>query len=180
MTPTECAYCGTEDILTREHLWPKCLIKRTRHQSEVFLKVACKIIRGEPTIKDVCIQCNNKYLSELDNYICCLFDNYFTNVVRPVDVVNFSFNHNYLSRWLLKTLYNSKRANIPEDAKIFHQYKRYMMHGQIPPKNLFIFLQLIIPYKIKEKERHLLSKKFQHLDEIPPDYARTGRISSKC
>jgi hypothetical protein len=33
---------------------------------------------------------------------------------------------------------------------------------------------LITPYKIKENERHLLSENIRHLDEIPPDYVRTG------
>ena len=172
----ECVYCGTDKGLTREHLWPKCLIERTKHQSEIFLKAADRIIGGEPAIKDVCKKCNNIHLSNLDQYISNLFDAYFNKFVNIDDIIQFKFNYNYLSRWLLKTCYNSKRANNPENAIYFHQYKNYIIEGKSTPKNLFIFLQLIIPYKIPEIERRQLSKELQHLKEIPPDYTRTGDI----
>lgn len=172
----ECVYCGTYRRLTHEHLLPICLIERTKHQTEKFLKAANKIIRGEPSIKDVCKDCNNIHLSKLDTYICNLFDEYFNKFVTTDNIIHFNFNYNSLSRWLLKTCYNSKRANNKEDSKYFHQYKNYILEGKPSPRNVFIFLQLIIPYKISEEERQGLSKEFQGLEEMPPDYARIGDI----
>jgi 5-methylcytosine-specific restriction endonuclease McrA len=69
----QCAYCGSEGNLTREHLWPTSLHKRLSATNDVtqslfWLRRINAEIEGEPTIRDVCSACNNGPLSNLDAY----------------------------------------------------------------------------------------------------------------
>jgi hypothetical protein len=82
-----CAYCGSSNGLTRGHLWPASLHSRlleaTKAANSLFwLRRIGAEIEGEPKIRDVCQACNNGPLSELDNYICSLFDSYFVHILK--------------------------------------------------------------------------------------------------
>jgi hypothetical protein len=93
----ECAYCGSNEPLTREHLWPASLHKRlisTRQDknSLFWLAKIKKEIPSEPTVRDVCATCNNVILSALDGYICELFDRSFVNIWKRHDRVEFEYD----------------------------------------------------------------------------------------
>jgi hypothetical protein len=104
-TPRLCAYCGSEGTLTREHLWPASLHRRlveanSQSGNLFWLRRINKEIEGEPTLKDVCVACNNGVLSHLDAYICQLFDRYFARIVQRHERVQFRYDYHLLKRSL--------------------------------------------------------------------------------
>ena len=68
-TKRVCAYCAKEAPLTREHLWPGGIIKRAKDLNTSYFGKLNKFIDAELTIKDVCAECNNGPLSELDTSV---------------------------------------------------------------------------------------------------------------
>lgn len=101
-------------------------------------------ITGQPTIKDVCIDCNNGSLSKLDEYAVNLYDRYFHQLVEPGDLVTFEFDFDLLARWLLKIVYNHARARKWE-FKPSREILDYILAGANLSNLPEIILQLIIP-----------------------------------
>ena len=105
-----CAYCEVGTDLTKEHIFPECLHKRTASGETTSIASTPqgdKAVSDPTRIRDVCTQCNNEALSQLDNYICELHDQYFKKLVHPGDRIDFRFDFDKLFRWLLKTSYNT-------------------------------------------------------------------------
>jgi len=127
-----CAYCGLDKPLTREHLWPASLHRRLmegdedrlmggdeeKHNSFWLAKLK-KAIPSEPTIRDVCADCNNTVLSLLDAYICELFDHSFVHIPKRHERVEFEYDYHRLKRWLLKMCFNSARIHSSRDVIVF-------------------------------------------------------------
>lgn len=106
-----CAYCGTTNPLTKEHIWPKGIINRVPSYIGRYTERANKVQAGELVIKDVCQFCNNGSLSKLDDYLCNLFDSSFKDFVREYETVNFAYDYDLLARVLLKLSFNTARAS---------------------------------------------------------------------
>src|SRR6266516_2180549 len=111
-----CAYCEKEGKLTNEHLWPVSLHRRMEQVrnsegNNLYHSRLEKDIPSEPQIKDVCASCNNGVLSDLDNYMCQLFDKYFYHILHRAEKVLFEYDYDRLSCWLLKICYNSARMH---------------------------------------------------------------------
>ena len=108
-----CAYCG-EHELTKEHLIPRGYFDRVGGASKFLGNVkagdAEKFLSIEPTISDVCRNCNNGVLSDLDNYFLSLFDRYLSSVVVSGQQLSLDLHFDELLRWLLKMGYNMGRA----------------------------------------------------------------------
>ena len=64
------------------------------------------------TIADVCSDCKSGPLSDLDGYVCSLYDRYFIRFPEPGDAVDFEYDWSLLGRWLLKITV-SVRPNHP-------------------------------------------------------------------
>jgi len=45
-----------------------------------------KMVGGEPTVKDVCQECNNVVLSQLDSYGLKLYKNYFCKIAEQNEI----------------------------------------------------------------------------------------------
>lgn len=71
-----CAYCNLEKKATKEHIIPKGIIDLFPECNIAYSELD-KAYRGEATIKDVCSECNNGYLSELDTYGKNFIEKYF-------------------------------------------------------------------------------------------------------
>lgn len=154
-----CAYCRQQGDLTREHLWPTSLHRRLmtlaeQKQSAFWLARLQKEIVGEPTIRDVCATCNNGVLSELDGYICTLFDRVLYRVPAFDELVTFEYDYHLLKRWLLKMSYNSARVHDSADL--------FALGGMLPyilgrddrlGKYTHLFLQMSYPEQVPEEER---------------------------
>ncbi len=139
-----CAYCGQVASLTREHIWPRCIIERVPTYVMRYSEKADKVFAADLVIKDVCSSCNNGGLSALDSYACTLYDKYFHNIVQSSDRVLFEYDHELLSRWLLKVSFNSARANSQDE--FFHYPLRSFIMGYSPlPSFVSVMLDIVVP-----------------------------------
>ncbi len=110
-----CAYCQQNRPSTREHIIPAFIynFQKQMEQSVVgWNEVAQRMVGGEGKVKDVCAECNNQVLSELDAYgkqlltdSGLLVQNYTKREL------TLQYDYPLLLRWLLKISYNSSRAD---------------------------------------------------------------------
>src|ERR1019366_8468091 len=151
-----CAYCGRTG-LTREHLFPRGFFDRTGGTAEYAANIkagaADKILSIEPTIADVCGNCNNGVLSQLDSYFLALFDRYFINVVVSGEQIDLDFNFDELLRWLLKMGYNMGRARQWDGTQNLAACKEYIRFGEPRPGNITVLLQATAPGLIRGQQR---------------------------
>jgi len=139
-----CAYCNRFGKFTREHIFPICLIKKVPNYTAKYSLKAKKVFGAELIVKDVCAICNNDFLGKLDEYICKLYDEYFSLFVDANDKVVFKYDYNKLLRWLLKISYNSGRTT-NQDIDLLSKYKNYILYGGDYPEDVAIFIDLIPP-----------------------------------
>jgi hypothetical protein len=158
MVQSVCAYCKVANKLTREHLWPASLHKRlvavNQQDADTFwLARVRKSISNEPQIRDVCARCNNEILSELDAYICSLFDSAFVHIPRKSERVQFEYRYHYLKRWLLKMCFNSARIHNSSDLFALEAYLPYILgkHDNFG-RSVQLFLQLSFPQEIPRED----------------------------
>lgn len=164
----ECAFCRNNTKLTREHLWPQALHKRMKNANQLnessmwIAKVEDKLLKSEPSIKDVCEKCNNGVLSQLDNYICSLFDSTFNKVVEKKYPVSFDYDYHMLKRWLIKMCFNSARLNNSPDKCNLSRFTEYILGFEANSSTYVqLFLQMTYPQEIPQCElpNYLKSKK---------------------
>jgi hypothetical protein len=173
--PKKCVYCGKENVsFTKEHIYPKCLYEKTPEQNLAYVPHTDRIVETELTIKDVCSNCNNGELSKLDDYFCKLFDIYLKNFVHRNDTVDFEYEFDTLARWLLKVSYNSARAT-KTNFEYLSRFTGYILHNINRPDGLSLFVQLIIPYKMKKEELEAYPRASELKGgEILPTFTRAG------
>ncbi len=169
-----CAYCGESNLLTKEHIWPGCILKRTPHMNARYYGKNEKFFRGELTIKDVCDICNNGALSQLDAYICKLYDIYLLRIVKANKSFIFKYDYNKLLRWLLKISYNTARSN-DSDKKELCVYSDYIINGGEPPSTISLRIELIKPSKNPNYIKGSGKNKF-----IEPQSTRCCRIETEA
>ena len=83
------------------------------------LKKIKREVPKEPTVRDVCAECNNGELAVLDGYICELFDRSFAHLHERYERVVFEYDYHRLKRWLLKMCFNSARIYSARDEIVF-------------------------------------------------------------
>ena len=140
----KCSYCGKESKLTKEHIWPKCIIKRAPELNMKYLDSQNKVFTRELLIADVCSECNNTKLSHLDSYICFLYDQYFRNFREKKESFEFAYNYDLLIRSLLKITYNSSRTNT-KNNNFFEKFKEYILYGGKTREDIVIKLDIVTP-----------------------------------
>ena len=156
MATRQCSYCASEGPLTREHLWPASLHRRLLNANDqqenlFWLARLNQEIKGEPTIRDVCAECNNVRLSKLDDYICGLFDRYFVHILERNEVVIFEFDYHRLKRWLLKMCFNSARIHSSIDVIAFPPLLSYINGESLTVgRSVQLYLQLSYPSEVSE------------------------------
>lgn len=168
-----CAYCEESNLLTKEHIWPGCILKRTPHMNARYYGKSEKFFRGELTIKDVCDICNNGVLSQLDDYICKLYDIYFFKIAKANKSFIFKYDYNKLLRWLLKISYNTARSN-DSDTEELRIYSDYIINGGEPPLTISLRIELIKPSKNPNYIKGSSKNKF-----IEPQSVRCCRIETE-
>lgn len=174
-----CAYCGSQGPLTKEHLWPASLHRRllaaNEEEENIFwLRRLQREIGSEPTVRDVCGLCNNGVLSELDNYICDLFDRFFVHVLEKSEKVTFECDYHRLTRWLLKICYNSARIHSSFDVYVFPPLLPYILGKSIDlGRSVQLYLQLSYPGEVP---KHLRPPELQPPFLCWPSDHRLGHI----
>ena len=163
MTDRQCAYCGSSGPLTREHLWPSSLHRRLVEANKAskglfWLRRANAEIEGEPKLRDVCQECNNGVLSQLDAYICELFDLYFIHIHQRHATVRFEYDYHRLKRWLLKMSFNSARMHGSRDLFVYPDLLQYIRGQSLSVgRSVQLYIQLSYPGKIPRE--HLADPK---------------------
>jgi hypothetical protein len=153
-----CAYCRETAVLTKEHLWPASLHDRLlavnqQSESSFWLSRLQREIPSEPQIRDVCANCNNKVLAELDGYICRSFDTYFAKSLRRDEKILFKYDYHRLQRWLLKLCYNSARIHSSVDREAIEQLLPYILSGADHlGRSTQLFVQLTYPQEVDRCE----------------------------
>ena len=135
-----------------------------------YIRSAHKFVEGELTIRDVCAPCNNGPLSELDSYICQLYDAQFHRIARARQPQTFVYCYELLLRWLLKISYNSSRAN-HSNVNLLSRYKEFILKGGSPPQEVQVRLELVHPSPIPKHVHGSASR-----DVIPPQSVRCSRV----
>jgi hypothetical protein len=154
-----CAYCDHPGRITKEHLWPASLHRRLQaangtQDSLFWLRRTNAEFAGEPTVKDVCQDCNNGVLSSLDSYICELFDRYFVRILQRGEAVRLEFDHHRLKRWMLKMCFNAARIHNAKDAFTYTPLLPYIRgeHDSLG-RSVQLFAQLAYPGPIPADNR---------------------------
>lgn len=166
-----CAYCGKGSTLTKEHIWPSCLIEK--YESLLtYSKRKHSLYKGDSTIRDVCAYCNNVVLSKIDSYLSGIYDRHFERILLPGEAASLSYEYGPLLRGLLKISYNSARADASE--KVVKAHKSFvnfiMQGGYCPPIELR--LQVVTASRainLDEGTESLLEPKHLRVAEIPYD-----------
>lgn len=143
----KCAYCDkTNNRITSEHVVNKAFLNKFYRSVIGYAKAYDKYTSNYLTSHDVCDVCNNGILSTLDNY----FLEFYSKNIPTIQIVKDSsikieYDFDKLSKWLLKTLYNSERkhtyGNIP---KKLHRFKQYILGADKRTKLFKIYLELIL------------------------------------
>jgi hypothetical protein len=142
----KCAYCDKTDVkITNEHIVSKAFIKKYYEVGRGYSNFEDKYTENFPTVRDVCSKCNNENLNKLDVYFLNFYGKYIPeNIVNSASEIKIEFDFDKLSKWLLKTLYNSERKNayshLPQKL---HRYKNYILGKDSRTKLFRIYLELI-------------------------------------
>lgn len=166
----KCAYCGTTKGLTREHLFPRFLYKKSGPEQIITIARTAtgdKAVASQLQIADVCSGCNGGVLSALDEYAKELHDKYFETIVHPGDRIGFVFDYDRLLRWLLKIGYNFARAR-GWTVSPRSDLPAYILGRILHAKGFRLFVQLIVPTRTDS----LQWEQRPGADEIPPASAR--------
>ena len=139
--------------MTKEHIWPKCIIDRMPELETKYLKSRNLFTPSDLVIKDVCADCNNKKLSTLDSYFCSLYDNYFKTFKEDASPFVFKYDYDLLLRSLLKITYNSSRT-VNRDRNDFEKYQQVILEGNIIRQDIVVKLDIIQPTLINNQKMY--------------------------
>lgn len=166
----KCAFCGTEGKMSREHVIPKGFINNMNFKElTVWLdKAPSKVINSELMVKDVCAECNNGQLSQLDEYALKLIIDYNKKISFETKKVFLKYNYDLLTRWLLKVCYNSARANDSQyDIALYQRNIGYILEGKEAETKIDVyalFMETAYDEKMKEECYHLNKKSNYKID----------------
>lgn len=147
----KCKYCDIKyNELTKEHIFPNFFyellgLKDNSIKYLSFNESFNIFNRKELFIKDVCSNCNNNILSKLDIEFSLLIKNYILYGTFTNQVVNYQ----KISKWLLKTFYNSHLYI--EQKSMIELYKNKYINNNIL-KNKPINNELLFSMVLKGNE----------------------------
>jgi|SRR5665647_98849 len=140
-----CAYCGAQGNLTREHIFPGSIIKRYDEKLISINDKSDKAFRSDLVVKDVCKTCNNGILSKLDKELLLLYDKYMHLPIVPGSCAELKFEYHSLLRVLLKISYNSARSS-SDGIKATNTLKKfvpYIIGKMNVDPNVMLRLQIV-------------------------------------
>lgn len=113
-----CAYCGKETNRTKEHIVSSSVLNLFPESNITYDGRRKKVYKSEPTVNDVCSNCNNNKLNYIDNYAKQFIERYFLVSYDREEELKIEYNYALLLKVLLKYAYNDLRAN-REDISFF-------------------------------------------------------------
>jgi hypothetical protein len=160
----KCAYCDTSKLkITKEHVVNKSFIDQYYKVGKGYANVYQKYTENYLTAKDVCAKCNNEILGSFDDYFLRFYANNLpVSIVKAGDKFKIQYEFEKLSKWLLKTIYNSERKNaysaIPQKMHLFKDY----IIGKENENGLFkIYLEILSDVDYNE---------WKDLPGLPPNF----------
>lgn len=144
-----CAFCGQESQLTKEHVWPSCFLDRVGRGSAHYSPKSGKVHGADYIVRDVCRECNNVHLAELDNYFCALYDSHLSVPLGANESVVLKYNYDLLCRVLLKIAYNTARS-AGSDLTPFQRLLTYVLHGGSCPLGVGLAAEIVSPTFIED------------------------------
>jgi hypothetical protein len=156
-----CAYCGCNNQMTREHLFPKgvsALLLDKPEDGHYFLeKSPVHFSNGEPTVKDVCAKCNNEILSQLDSYAVEFLGSQCNRNLKQNEMVILKYDYDLLLRWVLKLMFNSARVH-ERDVELLQRTRGYIIGNSNRPKRFALYLNLIHSHVLTNEEKDAVFK----------------------
>jgi hypothetical protein len=171
----KCAYCDKiENKISTEHIISKAFVKKYYQIGKGYINAQEKYTQNFPTVRDVCVKCNNENLNKLDMYFFEFYEKYVpTFVVKESTEIKIDYDFNKLSAWLLKTLYNSERKNAYSHLpKKLHRLRQYILGKDTRTKLFRIYFELIQDIDKEEIRKHHPDPNVEVPDKI--DYLRIG------
>jgi hypothetical protein len=144
-----CAFCRQDKKLTKEHVWPSCFLDRVGRDNAHYSVKSGKVHGADYTVRDVCSECNNVHLAELDWYFCNLYDRHLSVPLGTDQAVSINYNHDMLCRVLLKIAYNTARSAGSESAQFFRLLP-YVLRGGNCPAGVALIAELVSPTYIAD------------------------------
>jgi len=167
--------------MTREHLFPKALdelicapYKETQYFSE---RIPSKFVESELKVRDVCANCNNNILGQLDAYATQWAREHATRHFSHEESGFISFEYDKLLRWLLKFTFNFARvhSDFSGDADLLRRFRGYILGQAKRPPRIRLSAGLVYSYVPTAEEA-----KFRGSSEaIHPDAIRSSLVITK-
>ncbi len=145
-----CAFCGQVKQLTKEHVWPSCFMDRVGRNAAHYSPKSGKVHGSDYVVRDVCSECNNVHLSEIDNYFCGLYDRHLSVPLGVDEEVDLNYDYNLLCRVLLKIAYNTARSAGSKSAP-FRRLLPYILHDGRCPPGVALIGEIVSPSFIKDQ-----------------------------
>lgn len=142
----KCAYCDKGDLkITKEHVVSKSFIDEYYKVGRGYANAYEKYTENYLTAKDVCEICNNGILSQLDQYFLNFYSkNLPTVIVIPNTKFKVQYDFGKLSKWLLKTAYNSERKNsYVQLPQLMYRYRNFILGREKVSKLFKIFVEIL-------------------------------------
>lgn len=154
-----CAYCKQDAFMTREHVIPAFMYAFQKSLESTVIgwnEVAGKMVPGEFKVKDVCAECNNGPLSNLDLFGKELLAHSGLMVPNYTRLsADLSFDFDLLARWLLKISFNSSRTD-GAHAPLFAGLESYILgSSKARPRARFAIVSYLAgPSQLDKVERN--------------------------
>jgi hypothetical protein len=139
-----CAFCRQEKKLTKEHVWPSCFLDRVGRENAHYSPKSGKVHGADYIVRDVCSECNNVHLAELDKYFCDFYDRHLSVPLGADQAVSINYAYDQLCRVLLKIAYNTAR-NAGSESAPFRRLLPYILHGGKCPSGVALIAELVSP-----------------------------------
>jgi hypothetical protein len=171
---TDCAYCGKHGNLTREHIVPGFLYRQFRDQKFGYNSRADKFMTWEATARDVCADCNNGPLAQLDQYARLLLDTIDCRSTYTDRVtLKFPYDYDLLVRWVLKVSFNAARS-LSTLPTLLRDCVPYILGGDRSPAIAFVAVEVVRDTPISDSERAMLPDVTRDWSHIPTQMFRVG------
>lgn len=144
-----CAYCGSDNSLTKEHVTPRFIYSYLKidggHQGW-NRRVETWKRNLESVTRDVCAECNNGPLARLDAYGKQFFEKNQLHKQTYANWFELDYDYDSLVRWFLKISYNMSRVSALRILR-HEDYLAYILGDGPRPdaRYLCVFLELLRP-----------------------------------
>ncbi|WP_410684896.1 hypothetical protein [Citrobacter europaeus] len=144
-TKKHCAYCKNTSSLTKEHIFPSAIIKSFDIELLTITDKSDYHFKGDLVVGDVCSNCNNGVLSQLDEHFVTCYKNQMITPLKPGDEITFEYEYDLLLRELLKISYNSARASNGgyNDRVTLEKYIPFIINGNKKVDGVILSLLIV-------------------------------------